>query len=101
MPMKSRKADFRVFKSFLEQKPRKVEVKQAEKEREKDPNAVSLGRRGGLKGGKARAKKLSPNRLSELARVAANARWGVQATDDEKDYGEEFTDLRNYKGTPK
>lgn len=41
----------------------------------KDPAAVSLGRRGGLKGGKARAKKLSPERLSEIARLAAQARW--------------------------
>lgn len=44
-------------------------------EREKDPAAVSLGRRGGLKGGKARAAKLSPERRSEIARNAAKARW--------------------------
>lgn len=42
----------------------------------KDPLAVELGRRGGLKGGKARAKKLSPERKSEIARLAARARWG-------------------------
>ena len=41
----------------------------------KDPAAVSLGRRGGLKGGKARAKKLTPEQRSELARLAAQARW--------------------------
>lgn len=41
----------------------------------KDPLAVELGRRGGLKGGKARAKKLSPERLSEIAKKAAAARW--------------------------
>jgi hypothetical protein len=41
----------------------------------KDPAAVALGRRGGLKGGKARAKKLSPEERSELARRAARARW--------------------------
>jgi hypothetical protein len=34
----------------------------------KDPAAVSLGRRGGLKGGKARAAKLSAKRRSEIAR---------------------------------
>lgn len=38
--------------------------------------AVLLGRRGGLKGGKARAKALSPERRSEIARKAAKARWG-------------------------
>ncbi len=34
----------------------------------KDPAAVSLGRRGGLKGGKARAAKLTPEQRSEIAR---------------------------------
>ena len=43
--------------------------------REKDPAAVSLGRRGGLKGGKARAEKLSPEERSEIARRAAAGRW--------------------------
>ena len=43
---------------------------------EKDPAAVKLGRRGGLKGGKARAKKLSAKKRSEIARKAAQARWG-------------------------
>ncbi|MGH2510351.1 MAG: histone H1, partial [Ktedonobacteraceae bacterium] len=42
----------------------------------KDLAAVSLGRRGGLKGGKARADKLSPERRSEIAKKAAKKRWG-------------------------
>lgn len=42
---------------------------------EKDPAAVELGRRGGLKGGKARAAKLTPEQRSEIARKAARARW--------------------------
>jgi hypothetical protein len=37
--------------------------------------AVTLGRRGGLKGGKARAEKLSPRRRSLIAKKAAIARW--------------------------
>jgi hypothetical protein len=41
----------------------------------KDPAAVALGRRGGLKGGKARAKKLSAKQRSEIARKAAATRW--------------------------
>ena len=41
----------------------------------KDPAAVSLGRRGGLKGGRARADKLSPEERSEIAKRAAAARW--------------------------
>ena len=42
---------------------------------EKNPAAVALGRLGGLKGGKARAKKLTAKRRSEIARRAAQARW--------------------------
>jgi hypothetical protein len=41
----------------------------------KDPAAVSLGRRGGLKGGPARAAKLSEKKRSEIAKKAARARW--------------------------
>ena len=44
-------------------------------EEAKDPAAVSLGRRGGLKGGRARAEKLDKERRSEIARQAAKARW--------------------------
>jgi hypothetical protein len=56
--------------------------KAAEK-REKDPAAVALGRRGGLKGGAARAKKLSTEERSEIARKAASTRWNKQ--DDQTD----------------
>ncbi len=41
----------------------------------RDPLAVELGRRGGLKGGKARAAKLTPEQRSEIARKAAAKRW--------------------------
>jgi hypothetical protein len=41
----------------------------------KDPAAVSRGRRGGLKGGRARAEKLTPERRKEIARLAAKARY--------------------------
>ena len=41
----------------------------------KDPAAVALGRKGGLKGGKARAAKMTPEERSESARKAAQARW--------------------------
>lgn len=45
-------------------------------EREKDPAAVSLGRRGGLKGGKKRMEGLSAEERRELGKKAAEARWG-------------------------
>jgi hypothetical protein len=41
----------------------------------KNPAAVTLGRLGGLKGGKARAAKLSKKKRSEIAKKAARARW--------------------------
>lgn len=41
----------------------------------KDPAAVSLGRRGGLKGGKARAAALSKADRKAIASKAAAARW--------------------------
>ena len=40
-----------------------------------NPHAAALGRLGGLKGGPARALKLSPRRRREIARAAARARW--------------------------
>ncbi len=43
---------------------------------EKDPAAVALGRRGGLKGGHARAQALTPEQRKESAKKAAEARWG-------------------------
>jgi hypothetical protein len=39
-------------------------------------DAATLGRSGGLKGGRARANKLSPERRAEIAAKAAAARWG-------------------------
>lgn len=49
----------------------------------KDPAATSLGRRGGLKGGKARADALTPERRSEIAKAAAAARWDKDDKDQE------------------
>jgi len=50
----------------------------------KNPAAVALGRLGGLKGGKARAKKLTPEERQEIARKAALARWRKSDDDSEK-----------------
>lgn len=48
---------------------------QVEQPAAKNPAAVSLGRLGGLKGGKARAKTLTPERRAEIAKKAAEKRW--------------------------
>lgn len=42
---------------------------------DKDPAAVALGRKGGLKGGRARAAKLTAKQRSEIAKKAAQTRW--------------------------
>jgi hypothetical protein len=41
----------------------------------KDPAAVALGRKGGLKGGPARKAALTPEQRQEAAKKAAEARW--------------------------
>jgi hypothetical protein len=51
------------------------EIRDEVAESGKDPAAVNLGRRGGLKGGKARAAKMSPEKRSAIARKAAKSRW--------------------------
>jgi len=47
-----------------------------EEKPEKNPAAVALGRLGGLKGGRARAQKLTANQRKEIAKKAATVRWG-------------------------
>jgi hypothetical protein len=42
----------------------------------KNPYAAALGRRGGLKGGHARAAALTSKQRQDIARKAANTRWG-------------------------
>ena len=44
----------------------------------KDQNAVALGRKGGLRGGKARAAAMTPKRRAQIARKAAKTRWSKQ-----------------------
>ncbi len=47
-------------------------------------NAQALGHLGGLKGGKARAEKLTPERRVEIAKKAAMARWGKRSDNEAK-----------------
>ena len=55
------------------------EAEEPNPEEGKDPAAVALGRKGGLKGGKARAAKMTKKQRSEAARNAALARWSKKA----------------------
>ncbi len=52
------------------------EVEDTPEDDGKNPAAVELGRKGGLKGGKARAESMTPEQRSEAAKRAAEARWG-------------------------
>ena len=49
-------------------------------EKQKNPAAVALGKLGGLKGGPARAAKLSAKKRKEIAKKAAKARWDNRLT---------------------
>jgi hypothetical protein len=53
-------------------------VKVAAPAKEKNPAAVSLGRLGGLKGGKARAERLTPDERKSIAAKGASARWRLK-----------------------
>ncbi len=44
----------------------------------RDLAAVLMGRRGGLKGGRARAESMTSERRSEIAKIAAQKRWGLK-----------------------
>ena len=54
---------------------RLAELERRHRTRALNPHAAALGRLGGLKGGPARAARLSPRRRREIARTAARARW--------------------------
>lgn len=64
-------------KDFAQNALRVVEISTGEPLRpiEKNPAAVSLGRMGGLKGGNARAAKLTLEERKAIAQKAAKARW--------------------------
>jgi hypothetical protein len=73
MKTKKRSSDINVLASQIVAEATQQPTEQPAKE--KNPAAVALGRLGGLKGGKARAKKLSSKRRKEIARKAAQTRW--------------------------
>ncbi len=68
----------RLAKSIVDQAVTEEQLQAKAIEEGKNPAAVSLGRLGGLKGGKARAMRLSSEERKEIARKAAAARWHNQ-----------------------
>lgn len=78
MNKRSRKKDVdanRLAKSIVDQATTDEQLQKKALEEGKNPAAVSLGRLGGLKGGKARAAKLSAEQRMEIAKKAAQVRW--------------------------
>lgn len=76
MPRRSSKDENQLAKSIIDEIIAETETENFDKEKpQKNPAAVALGKLGGLKGGKARAAKLTPKERSEIAKRAAQARW--------------------------
>ena len=75
---KKRDSDFSVTAfRVVQEATKELEPEQIEPQvtKDKNPHAVALGRLGGLKGGKARTEKLTPEQRKEIAQKAAKARW--------------------------
>lgn len=64
---------FRVMQEATGAAPKTLPLKERT---EKNADAVKRGRKGGKKGGKARAANLSPNERTAIAKKAGSARWG-------------------------
>lgn len=71
---------FRVVQEATGQAEPESEETEPEPIEGKNPHAVALGRLGGLKGGKARFEKLTPQQRKEIAQKAAKSRWGKKKT---------------------
>jgi hypothetical protein len=70
---------YRIIQEATGQVPKydpREEVQPPAPDPNKNPHAVALGRLGGLKGGAARAAKLTPKKRSQIAAKAAKTRWG-------------------------
>lgn len=78
MPTRSSKGHLdlnQLAASIVDQATGEAPIEPKTEEKEKNQAAVELGRLGGKKGGRARAEKLTPEERSEIARLAASARW--------------------------
>ena len=62
----------------------KPQPKVPKTEKEKNPAAVALGRLGGLKGGKARAEKLSAKKRKEISKNAVEVKWKLYYAENPK-----------------
>ena len=86
MPNRSRKKlDFnQLARKIVDQVTGDAPPTPRKKAKKKDPAAVALGRKGGKKGGPARAAKMTAEERAESARKAAKARWNRPPRGDKK-----------------
>lgn len=78
MARKKKDSDFAVTAfRVVQEATREVEPNKSKKPR-KQYDYKALGHAGGLKGGKVRAEKLTPEKRSEIAKRAAAKRWGTK-----------------------
>lgn len=75
MPKRSSKDENELAKSIVDEIIKETESDEWCTTLIKNPAAVALGKLGGLKGGKARAASLTPERRKEIATKAAKTRW--------------------------
>lgn len=78
MDTKKRPSDINQLAHWIGEQVTQEKPASIEPTKEKNPAAVALGRLGGSKGGKARAKKLSAKRRKEIAQKAAKTRWSKE-----------------------
>jgi len=81
MPKRSSKPDANEIAFRVAQESTRDHDEPVAPKKRKNPAAVALGRRGGLKGGKARAASLTKEQRSEIAKKAAQTRWRKKPTD--------------------
>jgi len=74
--MKKTPIELNKLAAFIVDQATNEDKPQSEDQPQKNKAAQELGRLGGLKGGKARAEKMTPEQRSEIAKKAAKARWG-------------------------
>lgn len=80
MPKRSSKKDINTLAhSIVLQATGELPFVQPPVPSKKNPAAVALGRLGGIKGGAARAAKLSPEAKKNIALKGAQARWGIKS----------------------
>lgn len=72
------KRAYEIVQLSTEESQEDIHIKKEKTKKERSPISeylAEIGRKGGLKGGKARATKLSAERKKEIAQIAAAARW--------------------------